>query len=400
MPIRVLFLNTRDQRGADVDVHLTLMRHFEPDQVEAHLISNSEASDALSMRSIAATMPRVAATFLPLGLPSEVLGGAGKAAKATSAGRFGRSLVAVAAYVRRRRIDLLHATDRPRDAMAVVLAARLARVPSLVHMHSSYGDHLSRPTLWGFRNASAIAGVSEFTCRGIVGMGFDPSKVHVLHNATDIGHFDPEGFVRSGKGVRARFAVPHEAPLLGIVARINPWKGQRESIAALARISGTYPDARLMVVGSGPASEGEALRGVARTEGVADRVVFAGRHDDVRPFLDAFDVFVHPSFEEPFGLAITEAMAMRKAVVACDSGALPEIISDGVDGLLVEPRSADAVARGVRRLLDSASERERIGDQARRTVAARFVPALQCAAAARLYGRILDAAGRRVPLAA
>jgi len=221
-----------------------------------------------------------------------------------------------------------------------------------------------------------------------------------LHNATDIDHFDPDAFAASGRGIRARFAVPLDAPLLGIVARINPWKGQRESISALARLSADHPDARLMIVGSGPPSEGEALRALAREEGVAERVVFAGRHDDVRPFLDAFDVFVHPSFEEPFGLAITEAMAMRKPVVACDSGALPEIVSDGVDGLLVAPRSADAVAEAAGRVLSDGALALRLGGSARATVAARFVPSMQCAAAAALYGRVIGSAGGRVPAVA
>jgi len=133
---------------------------------------------------------------------------------------------------------------------------------------------------------------------------------------------------------------------------------------------------------------------------VAERVVFAGRHDDVRPFLDAFDVFVHPSFEEPFGLAITEAMAMRKPVVACDSGALPEIVSDGVDGLLVAPRSADAVAEAAGRVLSDGALALRLGGSARATVAARFVPSMQCAAAAALYGRVIGSAGGRVPAVA
>lgn len=388
MATRVLYLNTRDQCGADVAVHLTLMRHFAPSEAEVFVLSNSEASDADAMRATFAQMPHVDARFVPLGRPADALAGRGKLGKLAAFVPTVRSMAGALAFVRRHRIQVIHATDRPRDASLAALLGRLTGVPAVVHMHSSFGPHLSRPTLWGFEKASAIFAVSDFTRAGLIGMGIPEAKVHTLHNATDTEHFDPDRAAGSGAAVRERFGVPADAPLLGIVARINPWKGQRETIAALGELSSRHPQMRLMVVGAGPAEEEAALRAAASAAGVADRVILAGRHDDVRPFLDAFDLFVHPSFEEPFGLAITEAMSMRKPVIACDSGALPEIVRHGEDGWLAAPRSSEAVAAGIARLWEDPALRARMGEAARRTVQARFTPRIQCAHAAGLYAAL------------
>src|ERR1700737_4652861 len=116
MPIRLLFLNTRDQCGADVAVHLMLMPNFAPDEVEVFVLSNSEAEDVEDMRVRLAGMPGVTSTFLPLGKPAETLSRRSKLGKAIAYGPSAVSLAKAAAFVRRHRIQVIHATDRPRDA--------------------------------------------------------------------------------------------------------------------------------------------------------------------------------------------------------------------------------------------------------------------------------------------
>jgi len=122
------------------------------------------------------------------------------------------------------------------------------------------------------------------------------------------------------------------------------------------------------------------------------RVHFGGFQKVVRPFHPEIDLFVHPSYREPFGLSIAEAMAMRKPVVACSTGGVPEIITHGVDGLLVEERSEQAVASAMQSLLNDAELCRRIGNRARETVRERFSPRRQCAAAAERYASLVAAA--------
>ena len=101
---------------------------------------------------------------------------------------------------------------------------------------------------------------------------------------------------------------------------------------------------------------------------------------------------MHPSYGEPFGLSIVEAMAMRRPVIACGTGGVPEIITHGTDGWLVEERSAEAVAAGITTLLNDAALCRQLGARARETVRNRFTPRQQCAAVVQRYASLIAAA--------
>jgi len=390
MSIRLLFLNTRDTCGADVAVHLMMMANFSPDEVKVFVISNSEAADADYLRSRLVQMPHVTSTFLPLGKPADALAGKGMLGKALAYGPSAGSLVRAAAFVRKHRIQIVHATDRPRDASYVSLLGHLTGAASVVHMHAP-PTMLSRPTLWGLRNATAIFGVSDSVRRSLVAMGLSPEKISTLHNAVDADHFDPDVTPEPQLPVREQFGIPRGVPLVGIAARMNPWKGHFELIGAAARLKETFPDLHVLILGANVPEVRADLEASAREGGVADRIHFGGFQQDVRPFLREFDLFVHPSYGEPFGLSIVEAMAMRKPVIACNSGGVPEIITHGRDGWLVEERSPEAVATAIATLLNDAELCRRMGASARQTVRDRFTPHQQCAAARQRYASLIAA---------
>jgi glycosyltransferase involved in cell wall biosynthesis len=391
MPIRLLFLNTRDQCGADVAVHLSLMANFAPDEVEVFVISNSEAADADEMRLRFAAMPHVASIFLPLGKPASTLSGKNKLAKAFAYASSLASLVKAAAFVRKNRIQVLHATDRPRDASYVSLLGYMTGAISVVHMHAAVSE-LSRPTVWGMRNATAIFAVSEFIRTSLIHSKLEADKIYTMHNAVDADYFDPDRLPESHPPIRRQFGIPDNAPLLGIAARMNPWKGQYELIGAMAQLRETFPNLHLIILGADVPEMRADFEKRAREGGIADRVHFGGFQKDIRPFLREFDLFVHPSYGEPFGLSIVEAMAMRKPVIACGTGGVPEIITHGNDGWLVEERSADAVATAIATLLNDAELCRQLGERARETVRKRFTPRQQSDAVTRRYASLIAAA--------
>ena len=222
-------------------------------------------------------------------------------------------------------------------------------------------------------------------------MGLDPGKIHTIYNAVDTDHFDPQREPSGRSFIREQFGIPDKAPLLGIAARMNPWKGQRELIGAVALLRQSHPHLHVMILGADVPEVRADFEQMARDGGIADRVHFAGYQKDVRPFLREFDVFVHPSYGEPFGLAIAEAMAMQKPVIACATGGVPEIITHGVDGRLVEERSPEAVAAEVASLIDDPEHRRRLGERARQTIRRRFTPRLQCTEVARRYADLVAA---------
>jgi glycosyltransferase involved in cell wall biosynthesis len=391
MPIRLLFLNTRDQCGADVAVHLTLMTNFAADEVEVFVISNSEAADAEDMHARLAGLPHVVSMFLPLGKPADALSKRGKLGKALAYGPSVASLAKAAAFVRKHRIQVVHATDRPRDASYVSLLGYLTGAVSVVHMHAPPSE-LSRPTLWGMRNATAIFGVSEFIRVSLIRMGLKADKIHTIHNAVDADYFDPDKTLGSPPTIREQFGIPENAQLVGIAARMNPWKGQIELIGAVSRLRDAFPNLHIMILGANVPDIRADFERRAREGGIADRVHFGGFQKDVRPFLHEFDLFVHPSYGEPFGLSIVEAMAMRRPVIACGTGGVPEIITHGTDGWLVEERSAEAVAAGITTLLNDGELCRQLGARARETVRNRFTPRQQCAAVVQRYASLIAAA--------
>jgi glycosyltransferase involved in cell wall biosynthesis len=387
-----MFLNTRDQCGADVAVHLMLMANFASDEVEVFVMSNSEASDADDMRLRLAGMPHVTSTFLPLGKPAEALSRKNKLGKALAYGPSVASLAKAAAFVRRHRIQVIHATDRPRDASYVSLLGYMTGARSVVHMHSLPTEWLSGPTLWGMRNAKAMFAVSDFIRAGMIDLGLKADRIYTVHNAVDADYFDPDKKLDSRPSIREQFGIPMSAPVVGIAARMNPWKGQYELIGAVSRLRETIPNLHLVILGANVPEIRADYEKRAREGGVADRVHFGGYQKDVRPFLHEIDVFAHPSYEEPFGLAIVEAMAMRKPVIACSTGGVPEIITHGRDGWLVENRSAEAVATAITTLLNDGALSQQLGERARETVRDRFSPRQQCVAVVRRYASLIATA--------
>jgi L-malate glycosyltransferase len=149
----------------------------------------------------------------------------------------------------------------------------------------------------------------------------------------------------------------------------------------------------VMILGSNAPEFRADLENRARQGGIEDRIHFGGYQKDVRPFLQELALYVHPCYEEPFGLAIVEAMAMRKPVIACRGGGVPEIITHGKDGWLVEPRSDEAVAVALTTLLNRPELCRQLGERARETVRARFSPRQQCAIAAQRYASLIAKGG-------
>jgi glycosyltransferase involved in cell wall biosynthesis len=153
--------------------------------------------------------------------------------------------------------------------------------------------------------------------------------------------------------------------LVGLVGRISPWKGQHVFIEAAGQVRKRFPNARFQIVGSAMFGETEYERQVrdqVATLGLEECVEFTGFRSDVPELVAEFDVLVHASTTgEPFGQVIAEGMAAGKPVVATDGGAVPEIVQDGVTGLLVPMGQAAPMAEAILRLLENPEEARAMG---------------------------------------
>ncbi|MCU0506224.1 MAG: glycosyltransferase [Chloroflexi bacterium] len=172
------------------------------------------------------------------------------------------------------------------------------------------------------------------------------APVRLVYNGVDLHRYDHQEPCCT---LREEYGIEAGAPIVGVVARLEPEKGHRTLLDAWPLVLRRAPDARLLVVGEG--SLLTELVWQARELGIDRRVVFAGRRDDIPAVTAALDVAALPSYREAQGMVILEAMALSRPVVATNVGGIPEMIEDGVSGLLVPPHDPDALAEAIIRLL-------------------------------------------------
>jgi glycosyltransferase involved in cell wall biosynthesis len=271
--------------------------------------------------------------------------------------------------LQRRRADILHTHTLAAANTLSRIAARLAGVRIVSHLHiANHFRPLTRRVLAAADNVTAglaaeLVAVSDETRRAYERQGYR-RRIRVIYNGVDTDPVDTNG-------LREELGLPANAPLVVEVGRLCEVKGQRELVEALAQV----PEARGVLVGAdleqGGAYE-RALRRRAREVGVADRVVFAGQRTDAVRVVAAADVVALPSWTEGLPLVVLEAMAQGRAVVATPVGGTPELIVDGETGVLVPPRDPDALAAALRRVLADAELRRRFGEAGRRRVEERF----------------------------
>jgi glycosyltransferase involved in cell wall biosynthesis len=270
----------------------------------------------------------------------------------------------------RRQVDLIHVNSYVPGNYAR-LAAALMQVPIIIdHWHGFTRFNRKRRIicrlLGRFTDLSLAVsqGVRDYLLEQC---GLDPDRVKVVLNGVDIARI---AAARPGTEMRRDLGLPTDVPVIGLVGRLDHWgKGHKELFAAMAQLQERYPCHALMVGGGRRADE---VRQLADSLGLADAVHFLGQRRDVPDLLNAMDIFVLPSYSEGVSLALLEAMAAGRPVIATAVGGLPEVVTDGENGLLIPPRDAGALAQALERLLANPAWARELGENARRHVRAHF----------------------------
>jgi glycosyltransferase involved in cell wall biosynthesis len=271
-----------------------------------------------------------------------------------------RSLLAwrpLLAFLRRERVDILHSHMFGSNVWGAALAT-LGRVPVFVAHEQGFtfeGARL-RPFLDRqviARAADAVIVVSQEDERTMIDAGgIPPEKIRLVRN----GIAPP---MPSGSDVRGELAIPPDAQVVGAVAVLRPEKALDVLVAAAALLTAEFPHLRILIAGGGP--EEARLRALVRELGLDETVVLLGLRRDVADVLAAVDVVALSSDREGTPLAVMEAMAAAKPVVATRVGGIPDLIEDGVHGLLVAPRDPSALAGALGRLLRDGQLRKELG---------------------------------------
>lgn len=220
------------------------------------------------------------------------------------------------------------------------------------------------------RLSHRVIAVSKHTADHLIEVeGAPRGKVHTVLNGIDFDRVKPAG-ADARERIRREFGAEN-AHLLVIIARLHPEKGHSYLFQPLLEIRArVHKPVRLVVAGAGPFDA--AYREEVRALGCEDMVSFAGFRKDSADLMVAADLVVLPSVAEAFGLVVTEGLYLGTPVVATRAGGIPEIVDDGVDGLLVPPGDSAALADAIVELLNDASRRAALAGAGREKVLARF----------------------------
>ncbi len=389
--MRVMFVNTPTTRplGADTWIHTQIIGRLDR---ATHEFDVALAAGCPGQRTpvFEALQGVTGLRLRPVNFGPELSGRrlAGKFAALIATVPALLSFASLAWYVRKQRVDVIHTSDRPRDALACLALARLTRVPCIIHVHTAWSERMGRVVRWTLHRADALIAVSAFVGRSLVAGGNRPDRVHVVLNAIDLDAWKPQ---IDRDTARHDLDLAPEARVVLTVCRLSPEKGPLELVEAIARLRDQGRQVKLLIAGvdlsldQGYTNELEAL---IRRHGLLGAVQLLGWRDDVPKLMAAADVYAMPSTGEPFGLVFAEAMAMKLPVLGLDDGGTPEVVQHGRTGLLSGHGDVDALAANLARLLDDPGLAQHFGEQGRRRVEAEFTSERMARDVAAVYRRI------------
>ena len=272
------------------------------------------------------------------------------------------------AHVARRDYDIVHGHLFHGNVYGVT-AATLAGVPVVVS--SKHND----PPFWDeqpyrlmhdvtVNRVDRVFPISDNVKRYLLATtSVSPEKVQTIQYGLDTSRFD---LVEDVSTVREEF---EGEKLVGTVARLTEQKDLGTLIRAFATVAGDH-DAHLVIVGRG--EQRDELERLVANCGVASAVTFTGFREDVPALMHAFDVFALPSRWEGFGVVFLEAMAAQTPVVASNTSAIPEVVSDGTTGFLCKPGDLKAFAERISTLLNDDELRTEMGEAGRQRLESKF----------------------------
>ena len=290
--------------------------------------------------------------------------------------------------------DVVHAHDPHGVAMAALAlslvagSARGGPVPPLVasrrvDFHLK-GNSFSR---WKYRQVDCFIAASEAIRKMLVADGVDAERTVTVHEGIDVDHV----LAALAVNVHEAFFLPHGAPVVGNVAALVPHKGQQYLIDAAHLVVQQLPDARFVILGEGELRE--HLEKQVHEHHLEKHVWLPGFRTDVLGCIKAFDLFVMSSVTEGLGTSLLDAMAASRPIVATTAGGIPEIVEDGVTGVLVPPRDHAALAAAIVRMLKDDEGRRRMGAAGFARVNERFTVERMVERTAEVYTQVTAGRG-------
>jgi glycosyltransferase involved in cell wall biosynthesis len=304
-------------------------------------------------------------------------------------------LLQFAHYLRWNRFQVVHAYGFYPNTFAVP-AARLAGVPVVIASIRDTGEVLAPEKRLvqkaACKLATCVLANADAVRTQLIRDGYDARKLAVIRNGVDLPRLNR---AQQAGPIRREFGIPDDAPIITVLARLNEMKGIEYFLDAAPAVLSLFPKTRFLIVGDGPARAD--LQAYAEGKGIGNATTFTGFRMDVPDFLKETSISVLPSLSEGLSNVLIESMAAGVAVVATNVGGNPEIVDDGITGILVPPRDAGAIGHAITELLANPDALARMGYAGRDRIERRFSMERAVHETQRLYTSLLESSGRLVP---
>jgi glycosyltransferase involved in cell wall biosynthesis len=271
------------------------------------------------------------------------------------------AVLELALWMRRHRVDIVN-THSSNDGWRAGLAARLAGCVLIRsrHIEVDYPNRFTSGIAFRDLPHHLLTTSQRIADRLVAEFGIPPARVTCLPTGIDLARYHP-GVAGT---LRQELALAPGTPLVGMISVLRSWKGHLIFLDAAALLLQQGRPVHFVIAGDGPGRD-ELTRKIAQPPWQG-RVTLLGHRGDVENVLASLDVLVLPSYaHEGIPQIILQAQATGRPVVATRIGGIPEVVEDGVNGLLLEPRDPVALAEKIARLLDGSALREKIGHAAR-----------------------------------
>jgi len=274
------------------------------------------------------------------------------------------SVLAIKRIIKEKEVSIIN-THSSKDSWAGSIAGRISGIKVLRTRHISAAmksDPFKR-LVYGPLCDGIITTGEAIKAMLVRELKLNPDKIHSIPTGIDAGRFSGA----DGSGVRASLGIGPGEPVIGIVAVLRSWKGHEYLVKAMPKVLKEFPDAKLLIAGEGPVRP-HLERWVGEL-GIGGNVLLLGHREDVPEVMQAIDIAVLSSYaSEGIPQTILQAMASGKPVIGTDVGGIPEVVKDGVTGIIVPPRDSDSLADAIRFLLKDKERLRLMGEAGRESV--------------------------------
>lgn len=269
----------------------------------------------------------------------------------------------LAQVVRREKPDVIHAHSGRAHTLAI-LAKMFSRqnIPLIVSRRVSFPIRPNLFSRWKYRRADGYIPISHIIAEKLKRFGVPEERIRVVYSGVDPQRFADAAF----SDIRRELSIESGALIVGNIAFCDAPKRQIDLIAAMPAVLASAPTAHLVIVGDGPLLD--ELKERARSLGIGERIHFPGFRQDIGNFLAAFDIFTMVSEEEGLGSSILDAQYFGLPVVATPVGGIPEIVQDGVNGILSPLKNPPKIAVAILQLAASPERRREMGGEGKKQV--------------------------------